>query len=64
MADKQPIFRIAVPGGQLQVVASTDDFHAGKPANYFFGGMTPDNMPLVQPRVGTGNLYRLDLNGQ
>ncbi len=64
MADKQPILQIAVPGGQMQIVASTDDFHAGKPANYFFGGMTPDNMPLVQPRVGTGNLYRLDLNGQ
>jgi len=64
MADRQPILRIAVPNGQMQVIASTADFHAGEPANYFFGGLTPDNTPLVQQRVGTGNLYRLDLNTQ
>ena len=62
LAEKQPVLRISVPGGSVQAVASTDDFHAGTPANYFFGGLTPDNHPLVQPRVGTGNLYVLDLN--
>ena len=62
MTERQPILRIAVPGGEVQTVASTADFHAGEPANYFFGGLTPGNEPLVQPRVGTGNLYRLDLN--
>lgn len=29
--------------------------------NYFFGGLTPGNEPLVQPRIGTGDLYTLDL---
>lgn len=29
--------------------------------NYFFGGMTPANEPLVEPRIGTGDLYTLDL---
>ncbi len=61
MADKQPILRIAVPGGATQVIAGTGDFHAGEPANYFFGGLTPADLPLVQPRVGTGNLYVMDL---
>ena len=61
MAEKQPILRIAVPGAQTQVVAGTGDFHAGEPANYFFGGLTPADLPLVQPRVGTGNLYVMDL---
>ncbi len=61
MLEKQPILRIAVPGGATQVVAGTSDFHAGKPANYFFGGLTPADLPLVQPRVGTGNLYVMDL---
>ena len=62
MAEKQPILRLAVPGGERQSIASAADFHKGEPANYFFGGLTPENAPLVQPRVGTGNLYRLDLN--
>ncbi len=61
MDDRQPILRLAVPGGQRETVASVADFHAGEPANYFFGGLTPASAPLVQPRVGTGNLYRLDL---
>ncbi len=61
MAEKQPILRISVPTGQVQVVAGTGDFHAGEPANYFFGGLTPADLPLVQPRVGTGNLYVMEL---
>ena len=62
MAEKQPILRISVPAGQIRPVASIADFHSGEPANYFFGGLAPDNSPLVRPRVGTGNLYVLDLN--
>jgi DNA-binding winged helix-turn-helix (wHTH) protein/Tol biopolymer transport system component len=62
MAVKQPILRIAVPEGATQVVAGTEDFHDGEPANYFFGGLTPNDLPLVQPRVGTGNLYLMDLS--
>ena len=61
MAEKQPILRIAVPGGATQVIAGTGDFRAGEPANYFFGGLTPADQPLAQPRVGTGNLYVVDL---
>jgi len=62
MAEKQPILRISVPGGDLRSVASTANFRSGEPANYFFGGLTPEDIPLVRPRVGTGNLFMLDLN--
>ena len=62
LAENQPILRIAVPGGEMKVVASSTDFHSGEPAEYFFGGLTPEDLPLVRPRVGTGNLYTLDLD--
>jgi Tol biopolymer transport system component/DNA-binding winged helix-turn-helix (wHTH) protein len=62
LAENQPILRIAVPGGGVNVVATSADFHSGEPAGYFFGGLTPDGFPLVRPRVGTGNLFTLDLD--
>jgi Tol biopolymer transport system component/DNA-binding winged helix-turn-helix (wHTH) protein len=62
LAENQPILKISVPGGQVKVVASSADFHSGEPADYFFGGLTPEDLPLVRPRVGTGNLFTMDLD--
>ena len=62
LADHEPIVRIEVPSGATRTVADLGDFHSGKVANYFFGGVTPEGEPLVQPRIGTGNLYTLDLS--
>ncbi len=61
LADREPILKIEVPGGVMHTVADLGNFHDGEAANYFFGGITPGGEPLVQPRVGTGNLYALDL---
>ncbi len=61
LADREPILRVEVPTGTVQTVADLGNFHNGEAANYFFGGVTPRGEPLVQPRVGTGNLYALDL---
>ena len=61
LADREPILRVEVPSGGFQTVADLGNFHDGEAANYFFGGVTPRGEPLVQPRVGTGNLYALDL---
>jgi Tol biopolymer transport system component/DNA-binding winged helix-turn-helix (wHTH) protein len=61
-AENQPIIRISVPTGEVKVVASSADFHSGEPADYFFGGLTPEGFPLVRPRVGTGNLFTIDLD--
>ncbi len=61
LADREPILRIEVPSGKIHTVADLANFHNGGAANYFFGGVTPRGEPLVQPRVGTGNLYALDL---
>ncbi len=61
LADREPILRVDVPSGTIRTVADLGNFHDGEAANYFFGGITPRGEPLVQPRVGTGNLYTLDL---
>ncbi len=61
LEEKQPILRISVPDGQIQAVADLGEFSDRGMANYFFGGLTPKNQPLVQPKIGTGDLYTLDL---
>jgi Tol biopolymer transport system component/DNA-binding winged helix-turn-helix (wHTH) protein len=60
-ANKEPILKVSVPDGAVHVVADLGDFHNLETVNYFFGGLTPANEPLVQPRIGAGNLYTLDL---
>ena len=62
LAENQPVIRISVPSGEVKVVASSADFHSGEPADYFFGGLTPEDSPLVRPRIGTGNLFTMDLD--
>ncbi len=61
LAEGQPLLRVGVPDGGIHAVADLTHFHAREIANYFFGGLTPANEPLVKPRVGTGDLYTLDL---
>ncbi len=61
LADREPILKVSVPDGIIQIVADLGNFHDKEAVNYFFGGLTPANEPLVQPRIGTGNLYTLDL---
>jgi len=64
MADTQPIYRVDIPSGHLQQVADLASFRAGEVADYFFCGVTPDNVPMVRERSLTGNLYSLDLDGR
>jgi Tol biopolymer transport system component len=64
MADTQPIYRVSVPDGHLEEVASLSSFRAADTADYFFVGITPDNVPLVRARTSTGNLYSLDLDNK
>jgi len=64
MSPTQPIYRVDVPTGQLQPVADLASFRSGETADYFFCGITPDNVPLVRSRSSTGNLYSIDLDGK
>jgi len=62
LAENQPILRISVPAGEVKIVASSADFHSGEPADYFFGGLTLEGLPHIRLRVGTGNLFTMDLD--
>jgi Tol biopolymer transport system component len=64
MSPTQPIYRVDVPSGQLQQVADLNSFRSVETADYFFCGITPDNVPLVRARSSTGNLYSIDLGGK
>jgi Tol biopolymer transport system component/DNA-binding winged helix-turn-helix (wHTH) protein len=64
MAQTQPIYRVSVPDGHLDPIASLANFRTNDTADYFFSGITPDNTPLVRSRSSTGNLYSLDLDGK
>ena len=61
LADQQPILRIDVASGEVRRVADLTSLRSKELANYFFSGLTPDNQPMVLPRVGTSNLYSLSL---
>ncbi len=61
LAEHQPILKISVPQGEVHVIADSTGFQDRATVNYFFGGLTPASEPLVQPRIGAGNLYSMDL---
>ncbi len=61
MDSTDPILKVNVPDGTVTTIADLSAFHNRNTVNYFFGGLTPANQPLVVPQVGTGNLYTLDL---
>lgn len=63
-ADMQPIYRASIPDGRLEQIANIADFVGGDTEDYFFCGLTPQNVPLVRSRTRTGNLYTLNLDAQ
>jgi len=63
-AEMQPIYRVSIPDGHLEQVASLASFSGGNTADYFFCGLTPKDEPIVRSRTSTGDIYSLDLNGR
>ena len=61
LEDNQPILKVSIPAGDIHLVADLSSFRDQSIINYFFGGLTPQDEPLIQPRIGTGDLYTLDL---
>ncbi|MGI4828974.1 MAG: winged helix-turn-helix domain-containing protein [Janthinobacterium lividum] len=59
----QPNSAIMRAGIDGTVDTTADLSRLGLPTadTYFFSGVTPDGSPLIEPRVGIGNLYSIDL---
>lgn len=64
LAELQPIYRVSIPDGRLEQVASLANFSGGDVADYFFCGITLQNVPIVRSRTATGNLYSVDLDAK
>lgn len=64
MAEFQPLYRVNVPDGNLEQITNLKAFRSGNPGNYFFCGITPDNVPLVRVHIHSGDLYTTDLDGK
>ena len=64
LAENQPIVNLDVLTGESHTVADLSRFQDSAIVNYFFGGVDPANELMVQPRVGAGDLYTMDLKSR
>jgi Tol biopolymer transport system component/DNA-binding winged helix-turn-helix (wHTH) protein len=58
----KPIYRIAVPSGKLEQVATIDDLRPIAATDYRLIGLAPGDLPVVTARTPSVNLYEVDLN--
>ena len=58
---KSAILRIPISGGVADSVADLSNLGPSKFASFFFGGITRDGAPIIEPRIGTGDLFSVRL---
>ncbi len=58
----KPIYRIAVPAGRPQKVATIDNLRPIAATDYRLIGLAPGNLPVVTASTPAVNLYQVDLN--
>ncbi len=61
LASGKPIYRIAVPGGKPQPVASIQNLRSIAPTDYRLIGLAPGDLPIVTARVPAVNIYSVNL---
>ena len=54
------IMRVGLEG-KVNTVADLSKLGSPVAGNYFFSGITPSGSPLIEVRIGTGNLYSIEL---
>jgi Tol biopolymer transport system component/DNA-binding winged helix-turn-helix (wHTH) protein len=57
----QPIDRVSIPDGHVDQIVRLADSRQNDAVDFVFGGLTPDNRPLIRTRIFTGNFYSLHL---
>ena len=58
----KPIYRIAVPSGKPEQVATIQSLLPISATDYRLIGLAPDDLPIVTARTPAVNLYEVDLN--
>ncbi len=62
VAKDQPVYRISVPGGQLEQVAGLESVQPPDALDFRFAGLTPHDVPLVNARISSANIYSMNLS--
>ncbi len=62
LATGKPIYRIAVPAGKPQQVATIDNLRPTAATDYRLIGLAPGDLPVVTASTPAVNLYEIDLN--
>jgi Tol biopolymer transport system component/DNA-binding winged helix-turn-helix (wHTH) protein len=62
LAAGKPIYRIAVPAGKPQQVATIDNLRPIAATDYRLIGLAPGDLPVVTARAPAVNFYEVDLN--
>lgn len=58
----KPIYRVPVPTGTPEAVATISNLRPISATDYRLIGWTPDDLPIISARTSTVNLYMVDLN--
>jgi Tol biopolymer transport system component len=58
----KPIYRIAVPAGKPEPVATIDNLRPIAATDYRLIGLAPGDLPFITATTPSVNLYELDLN--
>ncbi len=62
LAAGKPIYKIAVPAGKPERVATIDNLLPIAATDYRLIGLAPGDLPIVTARIPAVNLYEIDLN--
>lgn len=62
LEEGKPIYRITVPGGQLEQVATIGSLRPIAATDYRLIGLAPGDLPIVSAHTSTVNLYSVDLD--
>ncbi len=62
LAPGKPIYKIAVPAGKPERVATIDNLLPIAATDYRLIGLAPGDLPIVTARIPAVNLYEIDLN--
>jgi Tol biopolymer transport system component/DNA-binding winged helix-turn-helix (wHTH) protein len=57
----QPLYRVDIKTDQIQPIANLKDLRAADAVDYRFAGLTPTDVPLVDARTSTANIYTMPI---
>ncbi len=62
VAKDQPVYRVSVPGGQLEQVAGLESVQTPDALDFRVAGLTPQDVPLVNACISSANFYSMNLD--